>query len=500
MQTSKLNSLYIMLDSSVLASMQGGAWIDKSGNYCFCGTTPTCSSPAGFFNLSAYESTGIYVPPEPPIAYVTGFVAGCYALESLLQSTLECFFDQECLNTVVQFFSSSNLTNVEALNENVTQFPRQTTIGVILRELFIENWVTMSSFENYFAQCAPISSHLKLKDRVRVIWYWLKTQTLELNMFNSEETWHNDYFRRISVISTRVYLLLLTIALIILITNNTLTIQTQQFTVNEPSQATFEQLQANSKYSSTLECPCQKIAIAFNSFIFISVHFHQFCSSDFVVKSSEWMNLLYYRWVAFFYSYDDFRLFVLPHFRLLISFCTLANDTIVSALGQFSSNTLISSRAQSRQTIETQVTTAIDRLRRSTSATFIRMLDFVRHMAHGNGIVSSTLSNWHFLSLNTSVSWTALWAESRSYGNCSCGANPTCTSPAFIDQWPILGFRVGCDPLESLLQSTLACLYDVSCINRIQFMYYSSNLTMHPLNRTLSAPSATVKSLLNQLM
>ncbi|CAF2577132.1 unnamed protein product [Rotaria sp. Silwood2] len=319
-------------------------------------------------------------------------------------------------------------------------------------------------------------------------------------MFNSEETWHNDYFRRISVISTRVYLLLLTIALIILITNNTLTIQTQQFTVNEPSQATFEQLQANSKYSSTLECPCQKIAIAFNSFIFISVHFHQFCSSDFVVKSSEWMNLLYYRWVAFFYSYDDFRLFVLPHFRLLISFCTLANDTIVSALGQFSSNTLISSRAQSRQTIETQVTTAIDRLRRSTSATFIRMLDFVRHMAHGNGIVSSTLSNWHFLSLNTSVSWTALWAESRSYGNCSCGANPTCTSPAFIDQWPILGFRVGCDPLESLLQSTLACLYDVSCINRIQFMYYSSNLTMHPLNRTLSAPSATVKSLLNQLM
>ncbi|CAF3767496.1 unnamed protein product [Rotaria sp. Silwood1] len=702
MQTSKLNSLYIMLDSSVLVSIQGGAWIDKNGNYCFCGTTPTCSSPSGFFNLFAYESTGIYVPPKPPIAYVPGFVAGCYALESLLQSTLECFFDQECLNTVLRFFSPSNLTNIKALNETETQFPPQATIEfqlntlgefkralaliqvhtsntlsttqlnaylatyefinsttridfgwvpwhwdncscslsdtchvpmgfytyppnypvedmilkfyipnlfvgcfvvenvlqsslqcffnqscldaiqreiksnasidvpilninstrflpetpihVLVNSLLLEQWHPIIQYDKYYLQCSPKScsykftarnnalyvftmlvgliggltaalklavpkivgslrncmrprnetnhrtTHLRRKDRVRAIWYKLKTQAVEFNMFNSEETCRNDYVRRISVMSTRVYLLLLTGALIILTTHNTLTIHTQQFVVNEPSQSTFEQLQANPQYSSTLECPCQKIAIAFNSFISISVHFHQFCSSDFVVKSSEWMNILYYRWVAFVYPYDDFRLFVLPHFRLLNSFCILANETVVNALGQFASNTLISSRAQSHQSIEIQVTAAIDQLRRSTSATFIRMLDFVRQIAHGNGIVFSTLSNWHFLSLNTSVSWTSLWAEPRSYGNCSCGANPTCTSPAFIDHWSILGFLVGCDPLEALLQSTLACLYDISCINRIQFMYYSSNLIMQPLNRTLSAPNVPVQSLLKELM
>ncbi|CAF4845695.1 unnamed protein product [Rotaria sp. Silwood1] len=501
MQTSKLNSLYIMLDSSVLVSEFKRAlaliqvhtsntlsttqlnaylatyefinsttridfgWVPWHWDNCSCSLSDTCHVPMGFYTY----------PPNYPVEdmilkfYIPNLFVGCFVVENVLQSSLQCFFNQSCLDAIQREIKSNASIDVPILNINSTRFLPETPIHVLVNSLLLEQWHPIIQYDKYYLQCSPKScsykftarnnalyvftmlvgliggltaalklavpkivgslrncmrprnetnhrtTHLRRKDRVRAIWYKLKTQAVEFNMFNSEETCRNDYVRRISVMSTRVYLLLLTGALIILTTHNTLTIHTQQFVVNEPSQSTFEQLQANPQYSSTLECPCQKIAIAFNSFISISVHFHQFCSSDFVVKSSEWMNILYYRWVAFVYPYDDFRLFVLPHFRLLNSFCILANETVVNALGQFASNTLISSRAQSHQSIEIQVTAAIDQLRRSTSATFIRMLDFVRQIAHGNGIVFSTLSNWHFLSLNTSVSWTSLWAEPRSF-------------------------------------------------------------------------------------
>ena len=202
---------------------------------------------------------------------------------------------------------------------------------------------------------------------------------------------------------------------------------------------------------------------------------------------------------------DDFTilsvgLFVLPFFRLLTSFCTLDNDTVADAMDQFRSNMLISRRVQARTTIETQAHAAIHAFRQSTSQTFVRMLGFIRDAMYGNGIVSSILSNWHFLSLNKSASWTALWAESRWYGNCSCGASQMCTSPALIDDRTVRGFRVGCDPLEALLQSTLACLYDSTCILTVKYMYAASSLVMRPLNRSLSASNVTVKSLLDNLM
>jgi hypothetical protein len=130
------------------------------------------------------------------------------------------------------------------------------------------------------------------------------------------------------------------------------------------------------------------------------------------------------------------------------------------------------------------------------------MLDYVRQIAQGNGIVSSISSNWHFLSLNTTKHDHSLWSESRSYndGNCSCGINGTCTSPAFIDEWRVPGFLVGCYPLEALLQSTLECLYNVECIEKLKTMYYRMNITTRPLNLTRSNPYATVQSLVNELL
>ncbi|CAF4660720.1 unnamed protein product, partial [Rotaria sp. Silwood1] len=111
----------------------------------------------------------------------------------------------------------------------------------------------------------------------------------------------------------------------------------------------------------------------------------------------------------------------------------------------------------------------LNQYRSSTSRTFVGTFDLIRNIAQGNGIMSSTLSNWYFPVLEAEYTFTPLWTEPRSYDttNCSCGTNATCSEPAIIDGWHVPGFRIGCSPFEALLQSTLECLYNTILALRI---------------------------------
>lgn len=220
-------------------------------------------------------------------------------------------------------------------------------------------------------------------------------------MFNTEDIWFDRRRRFEAIVATRIHLLLLLTTLAILTVYNLLVIRIQHCTVQNPSLSVFEDLQANKLYSSTLECPCQDIGVSYSSFITISPHFHQFCSSDFLIKSSEWIQLLYYRRLAFSYSYTDFRFFAAIQFRLLVAFCQTANAAVTDALSQFASHTMIYSRAQIRSVIESQANVAITHFRRSTSQTLARMFDSIRQIMYGNGIVGRT----------SIVRWLLVWSH-----------------------------------------------------------------------------------------
>ena len=75
-----------------------------------------------------------------------------------------------------------------------------------------------------------------------------------------------------------------------------------------------------------------------------------------------------------------------------------------------------------------------------------------------------------------------------------------CTASAMIDEWVVPGFLIGCYPYEALLHSTLECLYNIECIDKLKTMYTSSNITFPPLDPTLSVANETVQSLVESLM
>jgi hypothetical protein len=82
-------------------------------------------------------------------------MAGCLPLDSMRQSTLECLYNQTCINAISL---QPEISQPKALNKSLTRFLLNSTIGSIFDEsLFVESWQNKSNFEKYFSACAPRS-------------------------------------------------------------------------------------------------------------------------------------------------------------------------------------------------------------------------------------------------------------------------------------------------------------------------------------------------------
>ncbi|CAM4751903.1 unnamed protein product [Rotaria magnacalcarata] len=142
----------------------------KETRNCSCGLQSKCLTQAVF--------------TWPRHVKVKGFLIGCLPSESFLASTLECFFDVDCINLLRNHMSGnvSYLNIISILNQssnNLTtkrfifqihrthvlplngrsmvhsRFQINTTVNELVKKLFVEEWSTNISYERYFSQCAP---------------------------------------------------------------------------------------------------------------------------------------------------------------------------------------------------------------------------------------------------------------------------------------------------------------------------------------------------------
>jgi hypothetical protein len=87
---------------------------------------------------------------------------GCYILEALLQSNLVCFYNQSCINNLRQALNTTRplnetpVLNTTALSSLVpSQFEVDSTLGDIIDQLMVEEWVTNFSHKSYYTACNP---------------------------------------------------------------------------------------------------------------------------------------------------------------------------------------------------------------------------------------------------------------------------------------------------------------------------------------------------------
>ncbi|CAF0810930.1 unnamed protein product [Rotaria sordida] len=95
-----------------------------------------------------------------------GMMSGCYPLESILQTKLYCFYDQNCIDL------NGNFTRLNMSTLAKSQYNLNSTIGLILNNLMIEKYKSNLSYENYFNRCSPLScsySYIKTHDVTQTI-------------------------------------------------------------------------------------------------------------------------------------------------------------------------------------------------------------------------------------------------------------------------------------------------------------------------------------------
>jgi hypothetical protein len=119
---------------------------------CSCKFDPnTCGKLTGIYTLGQHERLLFYVP---------GLWLGCYTTESLFGSTLECYFNQSCLDIIYQSTVSLSkypfsATAMIYISSN-TQYNITTKIQKIIEQLMIEQWNDQILFNSYFKQCNPV--------------------------------------------------------------------------------------------------------------------------------------------------------------------------------------------------------------------------------------------------------------------------------------------------------------------------------------------------------
>lgn len=107
---------------------------------------------------SHFDEIALGISPYDTILFrIPGLYTGCYMLEALLRSNLQCFYDEWCSEAVISFFNTIDRYNDTMLDASIaSRFSTTTPINNILENLMVENWTWSSDYESYFNTCRPI--------------------------------------------------------------------------------------------------------------------------------------------------------------------------------------------------------------------------------------------------------------------------------------------------------------------------------------------------------
>lgn len=124
---------------------------------CSCATSVSCFEPAAFYDMDGKK---FYT--------VQGVSFGCYYLDSILFSTLSCFFSNSCIieyalatvsddPTIVSLSDFFNISDTILLefSSSSAHFTIDDTIETMVNQLFIDSWSNETSYDRYFDTCAP---------------------------------------------------------------------------------------------------------------------------------------------------------------------------------------------------------------------------------------------------------------------------------------------------------------------------------------------------------
>jgi hypothetical protein len=344
------------------------------------------------------------------------------------------------------------------------------------------------------------------------------TYFFNLNFFESSDPahQHDEHEHRSNILATRFSIIIFGTTVFTLILALWLTPQISKVTLQYPTQDQFKSLPLDA------QCPCSQISLSYGQFVSIETTFHQVCSSDFV--SDRWIKSIFYGSDSTNFYRADFRVIGSAQFLALASLCNLTKASVFQSLTSFNMTLMISPYILPQSVVQSQAETSINQFQLITADTFVKQLEFVRMMIIGNQLLSALETNIYPLYAQADTGSLQLAdymvydVTNNSY--CDCQLNVDCQVPSgifiaygspptdifFINNISLLmgidGFSAGCMPMDSILQSTLQCFYNQTCLNGF-LSFLSTNETFTAMNMSKESrfkKISTVKELVTDLM
>ncbi|CAF1125518.1 unnamed protein product [Adineta steineri] len=521
-------------------------YFPSNGNSCYCTSDFNCKAPSKIYDIYGEATQLIGNSNSKILMRINGFKASCLPVSAILLSTLECFYNQTCLNQLISFFS----TNEKFLAMNFSEQSRFTinsTVQMLVNELMIEGWMTNISYNKYFQQCAPnlctytkndkysftfiltkiisllggftlilgVSIQLIIKFIRRLprtepitlcqqIKYLFRKIWTRLNMFKHHES--SEQQKRYQRQSTRLYIFILIITLSILSVYILIEEGVHRITILKPTENQYKHFQEI--YSNKSICPCSSITMTYSNFITIQPYYHQVCSSDFV--SSQWIQYSISNIKNSTYYFADYAINSQSQFQLLTMLCQQAQQIVDNGIETFLQTQYVSSQIDSQDLFQSKINLLITDWRSTILNRYLRPINIIRTISQGNLLMNFGLNN-HFSVTNSTYTNTKIILNK--YSNCSCALSSQCmqvmgiykqiSAARFQLILPIPNFFIGCSPVESLLKSTLEIFYNRSYmveIDKYLLNSLGSSFNFSALNPKLSLPNETVEIIVNRLM
>ncbi|CAF4202540.1 unnamed protein product, partial [Adineta steineri] len=269
--------------------------------------------------------------------------------------------------------------------------------------------------------------------------------------------------------------------------------ESQTITKYNITRAVFNQLKREN--SDTLSCSCSKVEVPFKAFVSNKTIFHPVCKSIFV--DQRWIETLYLK-DASTYGAGDFRTTAYSQFRILASLCSLSQDTVYQNQLDLDNYKLINSHLLSKIQIEQKVNATVEFFKNNASTRIISFLNYFRATIRANFMASALNTNFLIAVRNKTRGFNGVGYKLYSQQtrclkkpiNASlineyeyCGYKNPKVEAGFLSisqnesfeshmEWKspesnttiVYGFFAGCTPLEALLDSTLDCLYNITCL------------------------------------
>ncbi|CAF3965240.1 unnamed protein product, partial [Adineta steineri] len=464
---------------------------------CICATDPHCQIPV----LDPVNTT--ILSDAHQFSEVIGSMQSCYVVDSVLLSTLECYYLHSCVSILYKYINKSISiydTSISYFDVNIlvndsasSRFPPNTSLSTIVKALLIEEWNPVFSFDQYYEQCAPSKCTYSQKVRttdflgviifvisiiggliagvrlvasllikmIAVLWKikrqpkapqqptasisfsrikqhifklikLLPTILSNLNIFPRRTFgghFHSDKAKYFGQLSTRLYIILLIITMIVLAFYNVIQSRIIIKTFDKPNIDVYNSLLLT--HSDTLQCRCSSISSTYNYFVQIQPVFHQICLSPFI--SEQWRTMITSKLYPDLSVYHDrdYRRFLSSHLQLLSGLCSEATQSVNSSIDQLLSSFFLTDQLVSPTTLASRINSLVNSSQLNAPNSFVSRLSLIRSINYGNAIMSAYGTNFQYIVPWGNPPYPAAITQALIYDDeCSCALNMNCTTQA----------------------------------------------------------------------